>query len=132
VQHFVSRSEISSHTSSSCLVKDILLLEQPTSSLLEGVIDVCHADFPLERHIDDVSQIDDRLPCTPFHPYFGPLQHWIELACVGTCYFFSYFCIGCHVCNVISFCNYIVIEIPRYLGLIFLCNFILDHYQTQG
>jgi hypothetical protein len=57
VQNFISRSEISSHTSSSCLVEDILLLEQPTSSLLEGVIDVFHADLPLERHIFDVFRL---------------------------------------------------------------------------
>jgi hypothetical protein len=41
---YISRSKISFHTSSSCLVEDILLLEQPTSSLLEGVDDIFIAD----------------------------------------------------------------------------------------
>ena len=94
-------------------------MEQPTSFLLERVIDVCYADLSLERHIVDVLQIDNGLPYTFSRPYSSPLQQWIGLACAEACYLTSEFCIGCHVCSVISFCSHGVLGIPTYIGLIF-------------
>jgi hypothetical protein len=90
-----------------------------TSSLLEGVINVFYVDFPLERHIANVLQIDDGFPSTFSRSYFNALQHWIELACAGTCYHFLDFSIGCYGCIVISCCRHNVIYIPTYMSLIF-------------
>jgi hypothetical protein len=100
-------------------VEDILLLEQPTSSMLEGVIDVFHVDLSLERHIVDDFQIDDGLPCTFSRPYFNPLYHWIELTCVGTCFPIADFCIGYHACHVVSICSHIVMKILTYFYVTF-------------
>jgi hypothetical protein len=95
------------------------LLEQPTPLILEGVNDIIIENQCLERHLEDIFQVDEGLPCTFSKRFFNPLQHWIELACARTCYHISDFCIGYHVCNVISFCSHDVLEIPTYIGLIF-------------
>jgi hypothetical protein len=85
-ENCISRSEISSHTPSSCLDKDSLWLEQPTCSMLEGVNDIFIANQSFKRHI-----FDDGLPCAFFKSYSSPLQHWIELGYGRTCYYCSDF-----------------------------------------
>jgi hypothetical protein len=58
-QNFISRSEISSHTSSLSLVEEIFLLEQPTLLIFGDVNDIFIADQPLKRHLEDIFQVDD-------------------------------------------------------------------------
>jgi hypothetical protein len=96
-QKTLFKHEFFTHTSVSYLLKDRLLLEQPTPLLPESVNDVLHVDLPLKRHISGILQVDDGLPCAFSRLYFSPLQHWIDLACAGTCHPCSDFYIGHHV-----------------------------------
>jgi len=117
-QNFIFKSEKSSHTPSLCLVEDNFLLKQPTPSIFWVVNNILFADQPLERRFEDIFQVDKGLPCTFSKPYFIPLQQWTELACVGTCYTTSNFCISCHACNINLFCSCDVPEIPAYIHVI--------------
>lgn len=47
------------------------------------------ADQPFKRHMVGSLLVDNGLICAFSKSYFGPLQHWLESICVGTCYGYS-------------------------------------------
>jgi hypothetical protein len=53
MNNFISKSEISSHNTISCLKEDNFLLEKP-SPFFKGVNDIFIVDRPLEKHLEDI------------------------------------------------------------------------------
>jgi hypothetical protein len=93
---------------------------------------ICMKIFPLKRHSRDFFRVDKEMPHAFLGPYISPLQHWIDMECVGLCHSLVDSCIDYYAHDVIHYCSHSITY--------FFSSCVLDHEyllvlvgdQTQG